>query len=519
MSARSVRFLLVAWLAALVMLASPAHALKQPNNVEIPVGAGLQGLFDSRGEAINSLADAAATPETFTPTCQLEFEVLQRNAGYKNAFGWYNVTGSKPALADLHEFLSCNDPVGTKKVLNIKKDPAYLGGDIGFFEATGGCGSVQSHDAIFYSEKKYNPDSDQQNPFIHLLIYNSTVVQKGFYFGWEDLLSGGDNDFDDLTTFVSGISCTGGGSTCATGKLGVCADGSLQCQSGALACVPLTAPSTEVCDGLDNDCSGIVDEGNLCPDAQVCDKGACVPKCGGGEFTCPNGTVCNGKGLCVDPACLQVTCPENSKCDGGKCVGPCDGVVCPFGEVCLAGACFDPCSKFTCDADQVCVLGTCVERCECAGCKKGNSCQPDGKCLLDACVNQSCAAGTHCDDLGNCVDDCLGAVCPSGQKCEVGECVLDPNAGKGGAGGDDSSGPGELVGSTTSGAGENTGAGGAGGSGTGGGGFVPPESSACGCRVVGASRPMGDGAARLVVLGFVVAFARRRLERRGRAWW
>lgn len=78
------------------LLASPAAALTQPDGTPIPQGSGLQSLFTSRGEGIDALADALTVPETFVPSCNLTFEVLQRNAGYQNAFGWYNVTGSPP---------------------------------------------------------------------------------------------------------------------------------------------------------------------------------------------------------------------------------------------------------------------------------------------------------------------------------------------------------------------------------------------------------------------------------------
>jgi len=202
----------VAVLSAL-SFASEAQALKQPNNKTIPVGASLQNLFNSLGEQISALNDAAIDPQAFLPACALSFEVLQRNAGYKNSFGWYNVTGEKPKTDELYEILGCNDGVGTEKTISIKADPKYLGGEIGFFEATGACANVDNPNSIyniFFSEIGWNPDADQMNPFIHLIIYESTETPRTYYFAWEDLIQGGDDDFDDLTTKVSGIACFNG---------------------------------------------------------------------------------------------------------------------------------------------------------------------------------------------------------------------------------------------------------------------------------------------------------------------
>ena len=53
----------------------------------------------------------------------------------------------------------------------------------------------------------------------------------------------------------------GGGAACSTGLPGVCAAGTTSCQAGTLACAQNVSPSPEVCDGLDNNCDGIVDNG------------------------------------------------------------------------------------------------------------------------------------------------------------------------------------------------------------------------------------------------------------------
>ena len=158
-----------------------ALALKQPTNKIIPTGPNLQGLFDGLGEPISALDDAKTTPETFLPTCEVSFKVLLRNAGYKNSFGWYNVTNNKPTLADLHQILSCNDGVNTLKTVSITADPAYLGGEIGFFEAVGNCADVNnpaSVSYVFFSEPKHNPDAQNMSPFIHLIVYDSHVAQN-----------------------------------------------------------------------------------------------------------------------------------------------------------------------------------------------------------------------------------------------------------------------------------------------------------------------------------------------------
>lgn len=128
------------------------------------------------------------------------------------------------------------------------------------------------------------------------------------------------------------------GRPCNTGLEGVCADGVSECNKGVLDCIQLTQPGPEICDGLDNDCDGLIDEGveedendnfvaeigRACsPDGSTCQNGVyvCDPTNAGGLF-------CDGLG-------------DNAEeiCDGidNNCNGEIDEGIDGLGEICEVG--------------------------------------------------------------------------------------------------------------------------------------------------------------------------------------
>ncbi len=520
--------------ALLLLSTGDARAdIKQPDGKLIPVTLNGQTMCDAiqwgsvqacldkneialggRAGAINAVHDASIDQETFDPQCRLSFKVVQRGGGYLSVFGWYPAKGGNvpPPLADLHVLLGCNDPVGTVKVLTV---PPGVG-QVGFFMANSAFSCVATNPDgtlaaeplySFYTERRFNNKDRMGNPIggvqqgvIRVLTWQSVADPGSFYFGWEDTAFSADDDFEDLLTQVGGIECTQGGGACDTGLLGMCAQGTMQCRAGGLDCVPVQQPIAEKCNAIDDNCNGMIDEGNdLCPAGFVCFRGNCVENCQRGEFICAAGNVCEPTaGVCIDARCQGVTCPAGQLCRGGPCVGECVDVKCPYAQACRHGGCVDVCSGLTCDAGFTCTvvypngtdkdpIGVCTS-CSCKGCGTGFTCVSD-RCVPSACANVTCPAGRHCQ-AGACVDSCAGAMCPAGQKCSAGQCVSDGSAPPD-AGTRPDSGPpriGETVGGTSVATTSTTGGtttGGTAGAGGGKAGERTAADSHCGCRAPG----------------------------------
>ncbi len=303
------------------------------------------------------------------------------------------------------------------------------------------------------------------------------------------------------------------GLTCSDGELGVCLGvGYYECKAdgSGTECVlsdPGSAPSPEVCNSLDDDCDGLIDEDDnglplncpkCTPSPEICDgkdndcdfnideepdvsmnePGVYGVPCG--TLTAPNDQPpCSlGTTLCINakPVCVGFVGPQPEICDGKDT--DCDGVadnmaVCPGESVCIEAQCAAPCAngEFPCPPGLACKAGYCVK--------------------------------LSCDEV----------MCQPGQVCEDGVCK-DPS-GSGGAGGAGGGSGGGTGGGGGSGGEGGSGPGAGGGVGAGGaspGGVFGLTTGGGGCSV---SSFKGSRSGLGLLLGALAVVAARRLRRKG----
>jgi len=264
-----------------------------------------------------------------------------------------------------------------------------------------------------------------------------------------------------------------------TQNIGACHAGTMTCSGDGSAygpCVGEQGPSVELCDGMDNDCDGIVDNGISYPPVTngqfVCNNGAaslvcntgfgsCLSSgacdtlitndsqnCGGCGNVCP--AVANGTPGCNNSSCTIAACNTGfGNCDGNMSNG-CEvnlmstaahcgacGTTCGVNESCQNGACIKPigsvcitnsqCSSGFC-VDGVCCNTSCNGTCQaCSSAKTGgvsgtcsnlpNGTDPDNECADQGAA--SCGTSGYCSGSGSCSYYSAGA--PSGAaSCSVG---------------------------------------------------------------------------------------------------
>nr|MDQ3037047.1 DUF4114 domain-containing protein [Myxococcota bacterium] len=482
-------------LALALTITSDARAyINQADGVVVPLTGNLQACLDRpvSGEmtpgAVDAIAEAAVLPEAYRPVLdagsgryRVTFVDIGEGAGFRNSFGWFWIGDDVTNPANLRTIFGCRTygtcacPCSTTRTVSVDFDtqPGFsVGRPIGFWLRTperldgtreagtfpSGCslplgcdptgtnvddscgGRRDTNNRIYFTNAALNDDGD----YVHFLVYRSATHADTYYFGFEDLFRGGDNDFEDMLVRGTGLvpvcdprpeicngrdddcdSSTDEGLTMACST--VCGAGTRACVGGAFGACSARMPSGETCNAGDDDCDGSIDEGL---------SRGCASSCGSGTEICVSGTYA----MCSAPTpTIEICNNGDDDCDGAideSLTRPC-GTACGSGtQRCMAGA-WGTCSAATpgaevcngldddCDGrvDEALVrdcsntCGSGIETCS-AGAYVGCT-APDPR--LEACN----ALDDDCDGI---VDEMLTRACSSAcgvgsETCRVGAWV------------------------------------------------------------------------------------------------
>lgn len=255
----------------------------------------------------------------------------------------------------------------------------------------------------------------------------------------------------------------------SAGSPGGSCKGTRTCTALAMGDCAAPPPKPETCNGLDDDCNGLTDEGS-CSDSNDCtvdtcdEKGLCQHKAIDASACNADGSVCTESDTCQQGVCMPgkpKNCDDKNICTKDQCDSqtgcvhlpdngaPCeDDNPCTLGDVCAAGQCQPGVAK-NCKSPDGCTAATCslvTGKCAYATvadgtlCDDGVVCTGKDTCNLGVCAGQPMV----CDDKNPCtVDGCDiikgctalpqekgtcddGNACTAGDQCKAGQCLGTP---------------------------------------------------------------------------------------------
>jgi uncharacterized protein (TIGR03382 family) len=236
-----------------------------------------------------------------------------------------------------------------------------------------------------------------------------------------EVCNGLDDDCDNL------IDEGTGGADCSSN----CGVGTTVCVNGMIQCNSVTQPDDDTCDGVDDDCDGQIDEDYVsqgaCGAGQVCNG---MEQCVNGMVTCVGTPVGQETCNCTDDDCDSKVdegslCPGGTQCVQCQCAAPCipGEFPCALGKKCVDNFCItDPCFGVTCPDDAMGNKQVCKASGNAATCV--SACDPS---VITCAPPLICYGPT-----GECKpDDCTTFPdrCSATQVCQTGTCISNPCAG------------------------------------------------------------------------------------------
>jgi len=257
---------------------------------------------------------------------------------------------------------------------------------------------------------------------------------------------------DDNTCECTDIALELGAATACTttNGFGTCSGQRICSPSGLTACNAST-PAQDVCNGLDDDCSGTADDAaNICNDNNPCTANVCSGNAGctypPQAGSCNDNDPCTSNDTCSNGECggtPTCACQQDSECDSpppgwdGECftadctaanvcvytakTGSCsDGDLCTTGDTCAAGICGgtdkdcdddNDCTNDSCDPSD----GLCDNDVRTGSCEDGDPCTTGDVCTGGVCggtdldcssLDDACHVGV-CDGSGSCVSQAV----------------------------------------------------------------------------------------------------------------